>query len=394
MVDVVSKRCGEEGCFKHPSFGVASSRKAEFCAAHARAGMVDVVSKRCGEEGCFKRPSFGAASSRKAEFCAAHARAGMVNVRSKRCGEEGCFKKTSFNVASSRKAEFCAAHARAGMVNVKSKRCGNESCSTQPSFGKVGSIKVEFCATHANAGVVFMDGNAEASQRSSNGMREQGNSHHPGARDLTMASDAAGRVREGIYLNDDSAVGETGVAIHRRGGKSNHSSGRGFNTHDRGRNVDSRRSSRAIHVGRRGANSATISPATWRQSPGVAAADGVPFDGAETHMKTKVETTVAPARGFEGMRTSKLVTARSSNCDGMSRGGSSNITRNASCDGIITNGRGTKRLRRTAQVEPVVDAETEDSMMSEKKGNDMKFESDVCVPCLHVSAALSRPRAR
>ncbi|CAM9700745.1 unnamed protein product, partial [Sphacelaria rigidula] len=75
MVDVKSKQCGEEGCSTHPSFGAAVGRKAEFCAAHARARMVYMRRQRCGEKGCSKSASFGEAGSSEAKFCAAHARA-------------------------------------------------------------------------------------------------------------------------------------------------------------------------------------------------------------------------------------------------------------------------------------------------------------------------------
>ncbi|CAM9496718.1 unnamed protein product, partial [Sphacelaria rigidula] len=64
MVKEVQKGCGNEGCSKQPSYGVAESREAEFCADHARAGMVNVVSKKCGNEGCSKTPSYGIAGSR------------------------------------------------------------------------------------------------------------------------------------------------------------------------------------------------------------------------------------------------------------------------------------------------------------------------------------------
>ncbi|CAM9896912.1 unnamed protein product [Sphacelaria rigidula] len=166
MVNVVHKGCGYEGCSTQPSYGVAGSKKAEFCFKHATAGMVDVKnevrlrSKRCGYEGCYTCSSYGVAGSKKAEFCSNHATTGMVDVknevrlRSKRCGYEGCSTCSSYGVAGSKKAEFCSKHATAGMVDVMSKRCGYEGCSTQPSYGVAGSKRAEFCSKHATTGMV------------------------------------------------------------------------------------------------------------------------------------------------------------------------------------------------------------------------------------------------
>ena len=41
MVDVITKKCAAPGgCPKQPSFGVAGSRKAEYCAKHSAPGMI------------------------------------------------------------------------------------------------------------------------------------------------------------------------------------------------------------------------------------------------------------------------------------------------------------------------------------------------------------------
>ena len=89
MMDVLGKRCGYEGCLKHPSYGVARSKKVEVCAEHARAGMVDVVNKGYGVKSCQKHPSYGVVGSKKAEFCAERIRAGMVSVVKKKVRRQG-----------------------------------------------------------------------------------------------------------------------------------------------------------------------------------------------------------------------------------------------------------------------------------------------------------------
>lgn len=45
-MDVYNKRCGYPGCTKGPSYGVAGTKKREFCAQHATEGMVNVCSRR------------------------------------------------------------------------------------------------------------------------------------------------------------------------------------------------------------------------------------------------------------------------------------------------------------------------------------------------------------
>ncbi|CAM9293047.1 unnamed protein product [Sphacelaria rigidula] len=153
MVDVKSKKCGDEGCSKRPSFGVVGSKKAEFCSKHAMAGMVDVRVGKCGYGGCSKHPSFGVVGSNMTEVCFEHVRARMVGVKNKKCAHEGCSTQACYGVAGSKTAKFCFEHARAGLMNVVSKNCGYEGCSTQASHGLVGN-KAEFCSKHARAEMV------------------------------------------------------------------------------------------------------------------------------------------------------------------------------------------------------------------------------------------------
>ncbi|CAM9749683.1 unnamed protein product [Sphacelaria rigidula] len=154
MVNVMHKKCGYEGCSTHPSYGVAGSKRAEFCSKHARAEMVNVVQQKCGYEGCSTRPSYGVAGSNRAEFCFKHARTAMVNVVTRRYSYGGCCTHPSYGIAGSKRAEFCSKHARAEMVNVENKKCGYEGCFTRPSYGVAGSTRAEFCSKHTRAGMV------------------------------------------------------------------------------------------------------------------------------------------------------------------------------------------------------------------------------------------------
>ncbi|CAM9675420.1 unnamed protein product [Ectocarpus sp. 8 AP-2014] len=146
-------QCGHANCTKRPTYGVAGSKKREFCSQHARDGMVNVNNKRCIQPNCTTIPSFAAAGSKKAEFCSQHAREGMVDVRSRRCSQRGCNTQPSLGEAggSSKIPGACKAHASEGMVGLRSKRCARRGCSLRPSYiSGQGNEKAEFCGKHAN----------------------------------------------------------------------------------------------------------------------------------------------------------------------------------------------------------------------------------------------------
>ena len=44
---------------KRAHYGVEGTKRAEFCAQHAREGFVNVLGARCTHQGCSKRPTFG-----------------------------------------------------------------------------------------------------------------------------------------------------------------------------------------------------------------------------------------------------------------------------------------------------------------------------------------------
>eukprot|EP00752_Nemacystus_decipiens_P017620 g15791.t1 len=120
MVNIYGKMCAHPKCSKNPSFGVAGTKRREFCSEHAEIGMVNIYGPcRCAHPGCCKYPSFGTAGTKKAEFCREHAKVGMVNLHSKKCAHPKCSKYPSFGVAGTKRREFCAGHAKDGMVPVR-----------------------------------------------------------------------------------------------------------------------------------------------------------------------------------------------------------------------------------------------------------------------------------
>ncbi|CAN0096373.1 unnamed protein product, partial [Sphacelaria rigidula] len=84
VVDVARKSASK---LVQAAAGISRSRgyKAEVLSKHVSAKMVDVVSKKCGYEGCSRQPSYDLVESKNAEFCLKHAGPGMASVTSKKC---------------------------------------------------------------------------------------------------------------------------------------------------------------------------------------------------------------------------------------------------------------------------------------------------------------------
>ena len=72
-----------DGCFKQPRYGVAGSKKGEYCAQHAFAGDGSTSIPRSVRAMDVLSISAATASqgAKKREFCAQHALEGMVDVR-------------------------------------------------------------------------------------------------------------------------------------------------------------------------------------------------------------------------------------------------------------------------------------------------------------------------
>lgn len=114
-------RCGHLGCSKRPTYGIedsAGSKRAQFCAPHAKPGMVNVSRRRCAHVGCMRHPSFAIKGNKSLLFCLQHSTDEMVDIHNvRRCGHEGCVKHPTYGVPGTRRAEFCAPHALDGMVS-------------------------------------------------------------------------------------------------------------------------------------------------------------------------------------------------------------------------------------------------------------------------------------
>ena len=103
MVNVKSRKCKIQGCVTAPSFGLAGTKTAEYCAQHAPDEMVDIKSRKCRTQGCGKGPSFGVVGTTTAEYCSQHAKLqfGVEKYRDREVGPLHFWKKTIGNAIPS-----------------------------------------------------------------------------------------------------------------------------------------------------------------------------------------------------------------------------------------------------------------------------------------------------
>ncbi len=153
MVNVINKRCKEQGCNK------LARGKTDFCASHGGGkrckeqgcdktaqGKTDLCishggGKRCKEDGC-KNSAIG-----KTDFCKSH-RGG------KRCVEDGCknsaIGKTDFCIShggGKRCVEYGCYKSAQGKTDFCSKHGGGKRCKKQ-ECDKIARGKTDFCVSH------------------------------------------------------------------------------------------------------------------------------------------------------------------------------------------------------------------------------------------------------
>jgi len=146
MIDVLTKRCNEEGCDSlNPVYNIQGG-KGKFCSIHKTPDMVNVKVKYCEHIGCTIIPNFDVKGG-KGRFCSEHKTSSMVDVKNKRCKHVGCMSiNPNFDVQGG-KGCFCSKHKLSNMINVKGKRCEQVECTKYPSFDIKGG-KGRFCKTH------------------------------------------------------------------------------------------------------------------------------------------------------------------------------------------------------------------------------------------------------
>ena len=173
-----------------PSFGVAGTKTAKYCAQHAPHGMVDVCSKKGKTENCrrsrrLERPvqkrwstvrstprtgwlmSTGrssrpkvAARGHRLERPVQKQRNIVLSTPRTECSTSAAKSAKPKAVARGRRLEwpvqkkYCAQHAPDGMVTLCRRKCRIEGCGKISSFGVTGPKTAKYCAQHAPHGMV------------------------------------------------------------------------------------------------------------------------------------------------------------------------------------------------------------------------------------------------
>ena len=126
---------------KQSYYGVAGSKKPEFCRGHARRGIVDVCSKRYGHRSYTKLPSVWSATT-KASFCAEHAhgegmRGWRVSLKLDRVAATRAARNPRHTVWLVARRPNSAPHTPTREC-IRNERCGHPTCNKQQqSYGVV-----------------------------------------------------------------------------------------------------------------------------------------------------------------------------------------------------------------------------------------------------------------
>jgi very-short-patch-repair endonuclease len=134
MINVVSKRCLNDGCLKYPSCNLPNKITPLYCSEHKSENMIDIVSKRCLNNGCLKCPSFNLSNEKTPLYCSEHKLENMIDVKSKKCLNDGCKKRAIFNLPEEKIPLYCSEHKLENMVSTSNKKCLNDRCKKRANF--------------------------------------------------------------------------------------------------------------------------------------------------------------------------------------------------------------------------------------------------------------------
>lgn len=149
MVDVLNKKCKENGCVSRPHFNFEGCKCGLYCKLHAKRDMINVYGRKCAYFGCKTTPNFNYDGETKGIFCSEHAEPDMIDVKNKKCIEPGCKKYPIYNYPSEKRGIYCKQHAADNMVDVKNKKCIEPGCTKQPTFNYRGEKGGMYCKNHA-----------------------------------------------------------------------------------------------------------------------------------------------------------------------------------------------------------------------------------------------------
>ena len=74
-------------CTKIANFNLEGEKGGKYCFTHKKQQMVDVVHKRCAENGCKTQPSFNIEGEKCGLFCFKHKTENMIDIKNFTCIE-------------------------------------------------------------------------------------------------------------------------------------------------------------------------------------------------------------------------------------------------------------------------------------------------------------------
>lgn len=153
MINLKHVNCNENGCKKTVAYDLPGG-KGKYCAEHKKDGMIDIKHPKCIESGCnIINPIYGNKSDNQGIYCKKHKKDGMVNVRNKVCNYENCEKRPSYALKNESPL-YCFTHKKNDMVNVTEKLCIEPNCLKQPTFNIVNSNNPLYCLEHKKGNMV------------------------------------------------------------------------------------------------------------------------------------------------------------------------------------------------------------------------------------------------
>ena len=147
-VNVKSKKCISKGCFKQPTFGDQSTKKALHCKDHKQNDEIDVKNKKCIVAGCTKKPNFGNIENNIPIHCKNHKFSEEIDVIHKLCESPGCTIRSTFGIFANKIPIHCSKHKFPGEVDVVNKKCKFKGCNKSPNFGNTTDNKPIHCFLH------------------------------------------------------------------------------------------------------------------------------------------------------------------------------------------------------------------------------------------------------
>lgn len=135
------------GCDKTPRYNVKGSTPI-YCKEHASVDMINVVDKKCIEEGCPKTARFNTRKEKTPLYCRDHRTIDMVDVRRKECIVEDCEIRRPTYGLPGYPPTHCYKHKKDGLIRNPTTKCKPSVESVCKETALYGVSKAVHCERH------------------------------------------------------------------------------------------------------------------------------------------------------------------------------------------------------------------------------------------------------